>query len=702
MDVEGPEGDEPDYHPEELQGQQGEMELFIVPPNPPRTRAKRARSRAKQKATKKSQPASKSEQAPCSAEVEQPLPTASSSSSRFKSKVWKDFTRISKEDDDLIIAECNHCKKQLSGKSSNGTSHLLRHIEAMHKTDNATMNNYFLKAETNDDGTTAFKNGKFDVQAARMAISIYLVSGSHPFTTVEEDGFRHMMTSCCPQFKVVSRRILKREIMAMYLSQRKETMEAILGAPGRVSFTSDNWKSEVSKDSYIFITCHYIDADWKLNKRIVWFKKLDPPYDGSSIADEVHLAFREWRFEQKVMCITLDNASYNDRMIKCLRTRLSKGALPLSGKFFQIRCCGHILNLVVQAGLTLIDPAAGKLRDGIMYLKASGTRLHKFYSTAKTIFNLEESRRLKPDMPIRWNSTYKMLGCCLYYKEVMQWYSKRDSIFEEHFWPSEEEWAKISHMYQFLEVFFKVTTVFSGTKYPTANLYFMNVYLVHTAIMEASAGINNYMADMLHVMREKFMKYWSNYSVFLSCAAVLDPRIKFKFLMYSYSKLYDEVDAHRRITDVRNTLTSLFNEYGSGSGVVSNENVATSGFSSTCGLSAFDDYDQYVATTSSQEEKSELDLYLAEPVKRLNENVDILDYWSKSAARYPQLSRMARDILVIPVSSVASESALSLSKKVITPNRSSLKPKTVEALMCLRDWYRCKMQKKEIMKKRGC
>uniref|UniRef100_A0ACD5UYX2 Uncharacterized protein n=1 Tax=Avena sativa TaxID=4498 RepID=A0ACD5UYX2_AVESA len=226
------------------------------------------------------------------------------------------------------------------------------------------------------------------------------------------------MNTCCPQFKVVSRRTIKREIMAMFLSQRKETMGVILASPGRVSFTSDNWKSEVSKHSYICITCHYIDADWELDKRIVWFKKIDPPYDGASIADEVHLAFREWRFEKKVMCITLDNAAYNDRMINCLQTHLSKGSLPLSGKFFQICCCAHILNLVVQTGLTLIDPATGKLRDGIMYLKASGIRLYKFYSTAKTIFNLEESRRLKPDMPIRWNSTYTMLGCCLYYREV--------------------------------------------------------------------------------------------------------------------------------------------------------------------------------------------------------------------------------------------------------------------------------------------
>jgi hypothetical protein len=245
----------------------------------------------------------------------------------------------------MIIGKYNHCNDELSGKSSNGTSHLLRHTKAKHMTDQATMNNFFLKLETNEDGTTALRNGKFDVQAARMAISIYLVSGSHPFTTVEEDGFRTMMSACCPQYKPIGRFTIKREIMAMFLSQKQELMDTIRAAPGRVSFTSDNWKSEVSKHSYICITCHYIDADWKLNKRIVWFKKIDPPYDGASIADEVHLAFREWRVDKKVMCITLDNASYNDRMIVCLRTHLSKGALPLSGEFFQIRCCAHILNI---------------------------------------------------------------------------------------------------------------------------------------------------------------------------------------------------------------------------------------------------------------------------------------------------------------------------------------------------------------------
>ncbi|CAN6215197.1 unnamed protein product [Urochloa humidicola] len=56
-----------------------------------------------------------------------------------------------------------------------------------------------------------------------------------------------------------------------------------------------------------------------------------------------------------------------------------------------------------------------------------------------------------------------------------------------------------------------------------------------------------------------------------------------------------------------------------------------------------------------------------------------------------EVASMARDILAIPVSSVASESAFSSSRKVITHTRSSLSPKTIEALMCLQDWYREKI-----------
>jgi len=49
------------------------------------------------------------------------------------------------------------------------------------------------------------------------------------------------------------------------------------------------------------------------------------------------------------------------------------------------------------------------------------------------------------------------------------------------------------------------------------------------------------------------------------------------------------------------------------------------------------------------------------------------------------LSQMARDILAIPVSTVAFESAFSVGGRVLYAYRSSLRPQTVEAIISLRD-----------------
>ncbi|KAM3198905.1 hypothetical protein P3L10_034342 [Capsicum annuum] len=49
---------------------------------------------------------------------------------------------------------------------------------------------------------------------------------------------------------------------------------------------------------------------------------------------------------------------------------------------------------------------------------------------------------------------------------------------------------------------------------------------------------------------------------------------------------------------------------------------------------------------------------------------------------------MARDVLAIPISSVASECAFSMGGRVIDPFRSSLTPKLVQSLICLQDWLR--------------
>ena len=49
------------------------------------------------------------------------------------------------------------------------------------------------------------------------------------------------------------------------------------------------------------------------------------------------------------------------------------------------------------------------------------------------------------------------------------------------------------------------------------------------------------------------------------------------------------------------------------------------------------------------------------------------------------LSKLARDVLAVPVSTVASESAFSTGGRILDPFRSSLSPLMVQNLVCAQD-----------------
>ena len=87
-----------------------------------------------------------------------------------------------------------------------------------------------------------------------------------------------------------------------------------------------------------------------------------------------------------------------------------------------------------------------------------------------------------------------------------------------------------------------------------------------------------------------------------------------------------------------------------------------------------------------QAQKTQLELYLDEPRVDRNAKLDILAFWKGNEFRYPELGPMARDILSIPISTVASKSTFSVGGQVIDQFRSALKPDVVEALVCTRDW----------------
>lgn len=102
----------------------------------------------------------------------------------------------------------------------------------------------------------------------------------------------------------------------------------------------------------------------------------------------------------------------------------------------------------------------------------------------------------------------------------------------------------------------------------------------------------------------------------------------------------------------------------------------------------FSDYEFYISDfTGNPQFKSELDEYLEEPLLTRVEEFDILSWWRVNGLKYPTLSRIASDILSLPVSTLSADSIFDMQIRKMDSYRSSLSSLTLEALICAKDWF---------------
>ncbi|KAH9771789.1 BED-type domain-containing protein [Citrus sinensis] len=365
------------------------------------------------------------------------------------------------------------------------------------------------------------------------------------------------------------------------------------------------------------------------------------------------------------------------------------------------------------------------IRNAIMYVRSSGLRLHKFKSCVERE-KIENKGLLAYDVPTRWNSTYTMLSRAIHFQKPFERLEEKEhdgpymSFFNEKkaeqiMPPTAEDWKNAEIFIEFLKFFNDVTVDFSASLSVTSNLYFHHLCTIQTQLHSYIENKDVLLSKMAEKMKIKCDKYWDSVDTInqlLIIAVVLDPRYKLNYVLFCFEQLHNPEKAEEITSNIKKLLLKLYKTYcpmesTSGDGSQSSNDVwaIDAGLKRKNGkdyafINTKTQYKQLKVQKDSIDLKNEVERYLFEPSEdEIDDRFDVLGWWSANSARFRTLSQIAKDVLAIPVSIVASESAFSTGGRVVDAFRSSLTPTMVEALICSQQWLKASgMDEKYIRK----
>ncbi|GKE71156.1 zinc finger BED domain-containing protein RICESLEEPER 2-like protein, partial [Tanacetum coccineum] len=360
-----------------------------------------------------------------------------------------------------------------------------------------------------------------------------------------------------------------------------------------------------------------------------------------------------------------------------------------------------------------VDNSIEGIRCAVKWIKKSGTRIEKFTKCAQSA-RCDSTKSLILDCPTRWNSTYAMLEVAHVYEDAFARYDLEDVDFGTHIRskghsvPTSNDWTKAKKLCHFLKSFYEITLRISGTKYVTSHTLVNELATIRDLLRKQldceihdEPPVDKHLYDIAKAMQPKFDKYYcevENMNLLVYFAFVLDPRNKYDFLDVIMEDHYGREGLSvvtKKISYIKDELKLFFEDYVRIHAPSSTTSSTLGKRQRTTDTSDEPDHGDMLRRRmtrgqSSNSSISELDKYVGEVCEPFDKSVhfDILEWWKVNSQRFPILSLIARDLLAIPISIVASESVFSTSDRVLDSYMSSLGDKTIECLICTQDWLR--------------
>lgn len=594
-------------------------------------------------------------------------------------------------------------------------------------------------------------NNSSTLNVIRGALVEMIIRDELPFSFVENAGFRNFCQLMRPGFTVPSRTTLRRDIFDKVFPHLQKSISAIISqalSSGCVfSTTTDIWTASHMKKAFMVVTLHFIDSEWNLRHLMISFDEVPIPHSGANIAVMYSKALEDFKIPTtQVLAVTMDNASNNLSFSMIIK---GKCVFACGGDFFHTRCNGHVVNLIAQDGLKVLKGELDALRTMVKLVSTTPKQVIMFDEMIKTHCRPEVYKLPRPskDVCTRWNSTLDTIKSSLPYAVVFNAMSGTDEneVQED---PETGElrtvvvrvptitssgWDKLCLIKSMMEPLKEATLIVSARKTCSANMVISCIEGIRESIDKVDEHLHSTIeVDAADVMALKFTKYYGDNvrpKQFI-IAHILDPRFKLAWAKMqddnSYNDNYTTSFEHQSSSSsqpnngsnslqnyYRRTIVNCFNIYFQPQQVLEDNQQASDN------LSSAENSDQQRENNDSQPPAksflqnqfraikrvtgrsvepvqqvsviNELERYLDEETVPPTDDpteFDILNWWKLNACRYPNVAKMARAILAIQASSVASESAFSTGGRIVSDQRSSFKSETVTTLMLAQDWLR--------------
>ena len=226
----------------------------------------------------------------------------------------------------------------------------------------------------------------------------YIAANLKPISTVESEAFKQLVQELDGRYKLPGRTYFSQTVLPELYQETKQSVIDCLQQAPVVALTTDGWTSRATQ-SYITVTAHVIDPDWKMHNFVLQTRMIAESHTGTNIAEVLNAAVEEWGVQRGTQPIPIvnDNAANMGTAVQ-----ESKLLSPHVG------CFAHVLNLACHSALKVntVSRLLGRVRI-VAFFHRSTTAAALLVKKQK-LLQLPE-HKLIMDVATRWNSAYDMI-----------------------------------------------------------------------------------------------------------------------------------------------------------------------------------------------------------------------------------------------------------------------------------------------------